>query len=517
ARALVHSGEALELLARDAEAHDRFARAAELDPELADAEEGLLRACCKLGRDDQALPHAKRHARLRRFDARSLQLLADTQFSSSNLQTCLRTYRRAIRTDPESPAIRSAYLFAAIHDLRQTPASLRALHEEWFRRHAPGREAHEFPNGAREKLRIGYVSIEFRSSPTEYFLLPLLEAHDREQFEIYCYHFWRSNDAVTDKYKQASTHWRDIATASEDEMLRTMRQDELDILIDASGHFAPRLMSALARRAAPVQVALPIYPATRGCPEIDYILSDRWTTPDRVAEAQYVEQVWRIPAGYVVYAPPAGAPKPGELPAQANGHITFGLFQRPAKFNDELWRAAGAILQRTPGSHLLVHHGTRDLDEPESGTRVRIRQILAAHGVAKERIDFAGRREIRQHMETVAQADIALDTFPYSGHTTTGDALWMGVPVVTFAGRTHASRVSCGLVARIGLDDWVASSLEEYVGIAVAKAQDRGALGALRSELRRRMANSSVCQARLVVRELEEAYRAMRAAATRAV
>ena len=509
ARALVHMGEAFEILSRDEDSYARFKRAAKLEPDCADAVEGLVRAACKLGWDEEALQHAKRAARLRRFDARSLQVVADMQFYSAQLESCLRTYRRALRADPDSPGIYSAYLFATIHDPRQTPQSLREVHKDWFRRHPAKRDGFEFRGTPHKKPRVGYFSIEFRSSPTEYFLLPLLETHDRQEFEIYCYNFSRRTDSVTERYEQAASCWRDISAAGEDEILRTIREDEIDVLVDTSGHFAPRMQPVFARRAAPVQVLLPIYPASTGCPKIDYVISDRWTTPDSESETQYVEQVCRLASGYIVYAPPPNAPPVNGLPAAENGYVTFGLFQRPAKFNSALWLAIARILEQTPQSRLLVHHGTRDLDDPEKFMRRTIRSTFAQHGIASERIEFAGRRELREHLETVARCDIALDTFPYSGHTTTGDALWMGVPVVTLAGHTHASRVSTGFLSRLGLEDWVADSLDDYVGLAASKARDPEALAALRAGLRRRMSESSICKARLVTRELEAAYRQM--------
>jgi protein O-GlcNAc transferase len=509
ALAMMHMGEALELLSRDTDAYARFRSAIELEPNLVEAIDGVVRLACKLGHDEEALRQARRAARLHRFNARSLQILADMQFYSSQLQTCLRTYRRAMRADPASPGIHSAYLFASIHDPRQTPASLRALHEEWFRLHASPRDLYAFPHIRHPKPRIGYVSVEFRSSPAEYFLLPLLEAHDRDQFDIYCYHFSRRDDEITLKYQQAATHWRNLSTSSQDEGLRTIRADQLDILVDTSGHFDPRIQSVLARRAAPVQMLLPIYPASTGCPELDYVITDRWTTPDADSETQYRQQVCRLPSGYVIYAPPSEAPAPNALPALQNGYLTFGLFQRPAKFNDGLWCAISRILQNTPHSRLLLHHGTRDLDKVESSVPRNIIRTLAVSGIDPDRLEFVGRRNLPLHLETVSRCDIALDTFPYSGHTTTGDALWMGVPVVTLGGSTHASRVSAGLLARLRLEDWIAASLDDYALCAANKAQALPALSALRRELRTRMSQSSICNPRVVVRELENVYRGL--------
>ena len=511
--ALVHYGEALELLDRRPEATRSFERSIELDPEAVLGYEGLARACQNLGLESCALTHLKRAARLRRFDGRSLQLVADAQFQVGKLHSCLRSYRRAMKLEPSSSGIHSGYLFASLHDCRQTPLDLRRSHENWFDLHSDDSvPKHEFLNqpDPNRRLRIGYISCEFQSSPAEHFLLPLLQAHDREGFAVYCYHASHKDDEITEEYKKAAECWRQLKVAKSPQILKTILEDQIDILVDTSGHFAPHVLPVYQSRPAPVQVALPSYPFTTGCKEIDFIFSDRWTTPDKEFESQYSEKaVYRIQSGYVAYAPPRNVPDINALPAIENGFVTFGLFQRPAKFNEELWCAIAKILKETARSRLLVHHGTRDLDEPGSGIRKDILGILENHGVAGDRMDFAGRLDIRDHLSTIARVDIALDTFPYSGHTTTGDSLWMGVPVVTFAGATHASRVSCGLLSRVGMDEWVGTSIQEYVQIAIFQSRDIRNLARLRTSLRPRMAESSICQSEIVTREMEAGYRWM--------
>jgi len=498
--ALTHAylGEAFELLSQPEEAVRCFEASIGIDRNLFAAHEGLLRGYACLGLDRRGLECARLLARRRKFDVTSLHLLADAQFQAAQIETSLRTYRRALRTDPTLAGTRSGFLFAAVHSPRESITSLRKLHEEWFRLHAtPGRE-HKFraPAAAR-RLRVGYFSIEYRVSPATYFLLPILEGHNREEFEIYGYHASRAVDETTKQYREATEHWRELGTADVPQALDMIRSDEIDILVDTSGHFAPKLLPLFQHRGAPIQAALPLYPATTGCAEIDYVLTDRWITPDAVHAKQYAERdVYRVPAGSVVFAPPREAPDVTPLPFLKNGFITFGLFQRPAKWNQELWNAVSRILELTPHSRLLLHHGTHDFD-------------LARVPLPRERLLFTGRQDIREHLQTVACADIALDTFPYSGHTTTGDALWMGVPVVTMAGERHASRVSASLLWRLGLPDWVASSWEEYVQIAVERARSLPSLAALRERLRPHMAVSSVVNGKTVTRDIEAGYRIM--------
>jgi protein O-GlcNAc transferase len=259
-----------------------------------------------------------------------------------------------------------------------------------------------------------------------------------------------------------------------------------------------------------VQVAYPNYPCTTGCKEIDFFISDRWTTPDEGFERQYSEkEVYRIPSGYVIYMPPENTPGISELPARRNGYVTFGLFQRAVKYSESLWDAIAEILRRTPRSRLLVQHASRDLDEPGTWIRNLITDALGDRGIEAERIDFVGTKGVHEHLEVVSRVDIALDSFHYSGQTTTCASLWMGVPVVSLGGDCHASRVGYALLSRIGLSDWAATSLEEYIQIGVSKARDVEGMDALRAGLRERMARSSVCRPEIVVREIEDGYRWM--------
>ena len=512
ASALAHYGEALELLGRVSEASRFFKRSIEIDPNCVFGYEGLARSYQNLGQEGLVLKCFRRAARLRRFDASGLHQLADAQFQVGKLHSCLRSYRRAIRLNPVSSGIRSGYLFASLHDLEQTPLDLKRSHESWFELHPESSIPRcEFPNDPdpSRRVRIGYVSWEYRSSPTEYFLLPLLQAHHRDEFSVYCYHTAGKDDEVTGEYQEAAEYWRDLKRMQPSQTLRTILEDRIDILVDTSGHFTPDVLRVFHQRGAPVQVALPVYPCTTGCKEIDFMLSDRWTTPDERFESQYSEKVYRLPSGYVVYNPPRDAPEMTSLPAIDHRFVTFGLFQRPAKLNKELWRATAEILRETCGSRLLVHNGAKDLDGPESDIRRDITSILKELGVAADRVDFAGRRDIRDHLTTVAGVDIALDTFPYSGHTTTGDALWMGVPVVTYAGATHASRVSCSLLSRVGMSEWVGTSIQEYIEIAISRSRDIRSLALTRASLRERMAESSICRPEIVIREMETGYRWM--------
>jgi protein O-GlcNAc transferase len=506
---LTYYGKALESLGRWTEAVEAHRRSIDLDRRSVNSYESLA----ALYRDrrfyDRSYWYATRAAKLKRFDERSLYILACSYFQVGNLRSALRTYRRAIKGINSD--CYSGYLMALVHDSKQTPQSLRRAHEQWFVLHG-GRPADSvtFANDCdpNRRLRIGYISADFRAAPAQYFLLPVLSAHDHSKFNIHCYSLTDLQDSITERYKNATNCWRQPGNI--EELRRLVLEDNIDILIDVSGHFAPHGLAALHQRSAPVQVTYLNYPCTTGCKEIDFFLTDSWITPEAKAfEQQYSERaVYRVPKGCLVYAPPVDTIEVTALPALSNGYVTFGLFQRPAKFNDDLWDTVAEILRTLPESRLLVHHANRDLEEPVSVTRNQIVNALAGRGIDASRLDFVGFKDVRGDLEVISRVDIALDTFPYSGHTTTCSSLWMGVPVVSLPGATHASRVSYSFLARLGLSDWAGTSTEAYVKIATSKARDWAALSRLRACLRTQM-EASINQPDIVVREIEAGFRLM--------
>jgi predicted O-linked N-acetylglucosamine transferase (SPINDLY family) len=507
-------GRILELRSNWAGAVDAYWQSIDLDENIVESCERLADLYTGLRYCGRSRWYAARAARLRNFDTLSLQVLARTQYRVGKLRASLRTYRLAMRRSPADPRLHSAYLMALLHDERQTPSSLKEANEGWFRVHCPDPPAEtafaNLPDPAR-KLRLGYLCCELRESPGRHFFLPILQNHDRQDFEIYCYHMAAVNDSLTEEFKKSADYWRDAAGKHPDQIKEQILRDGIDVLIERSGHIASwQSGGVFQRRAAPVQAAYLNYPCTTGCHEIDYFISDRWTTPDDEFARQYAERaVYRMPSGSLFYRPYSAAPEITDLPASSNGYLTFGLFQRPAKFNSALWDAIAGTLQKSENARLLVQHADNELEETGGEVRNRVLAALRQRGVANDRVDFLGGQDPLDHLRVLATVDIALDTFPYNGATTTCACLWMGVPVVTLAGAIHASRIGCALLSRVGLEDWVARSVEEYVQIAASKANSLTGLAQLRSSLRARMRESSLCRPEIVVRELEQGYRWM--------
>jgi predicted O-linked N-acetylglucosamine transferase (SPINDLY family) len=281
-----------------------------------------------------------------------------------------------------------------------------------------------------------------------------------------------------------------------------MAADGVDVLLDLSGHFPGNRLQVMARRAAPVQATYPNYPSTTGCPNLDYFFTDVWNSPPGTDD-QYSESLYRLPGGCLRFEPP---PAPDVTPRLPDGPVTFGLFQRAIKYSGSLWEMVAGTLEAVPDSRLLVHSSDLAWDVPGSGLLTRVRSQLEGKGVAPERVAFVGRRDMQDHLQVVGSVDIALDSYPYGGQTTTMECLWMGVPVVSRRGATHVSRVSGALLSRAGLDRLVADDSPGYVAAAAALAGDRDELQRLRSSLRSRVIDAGLIDGPRLCREMERAF-----------
>jgi predicted O-linked N-acetylglucosamine transferase (SPINDLY family) len=292
------------------------------------------------------------------------------------------------------------------------------------------------------------------------------------------------------------------------EIAARIQADEIDILVDVSGHLRQHRLSVFALRPAPVQVCFPNYLGTTGMPAIGHIFTDRWVCPPG-AESQYSEHPYVLSRGYLVYQPPPQPPPVTALPCDATGITTFGLFQWPAKLNSGVWDAVAGVLRVCPESRLLFHYASAELDEPDSPARLAVEAELATRRISRERLIFRGSISKDAYLALLGEADIALDTFPFNGVTTTCECLLMGVPVVTLPGSIHSSRVGYEILQRVGLGALAASHPDAYIRIASGLAADRGRLRAMRRELRPMLQHSSLCNAEPLVRELENAYRSL--------
>jgi len=331
--------------------------------------------------------------------------------------------------------------------------------------------------------------------------------HDPAQVEVFCYHAAKAYDRQSEWYRQIG-HWTDCSAMDTAGIVELVRRDAIDILVDLSGFSPNNVLEVFARRAAPIQVAYPNLPSTTGLGNMDYILTDHWICPHGL-EKQYTEETVSIPSGYIVYVPPDDSPALTALPAVGNGCITFGLFQRIPKLNSAVLDVVAAVLRACPAARLLIQNGNATLDDLNSRWRPRLLQEFEARGVERERLRIVGGRPQLESMAIMAEADIALDAFPYSGQTTTCECLWMGVPVVTLSSTRHGGRVATALLQRMGLGHLSATTPDEYVHAAATLAADVHALANLRAGMRERMNRGSLLDSPRLGRELDAAYRWM--------
>jgi protein O-GlcNAc transferase len=503
-------GRTLAALGREDEALQAFATAIQLDPEDSFAFECLADLRGRFKHDDQAVSCCERAVELDPESPSALTRLAVAYSNVGELDRSIWTFRNVLRLHPDFTTARTLLLQALLHHPATPPREILEEHRQWAEFQSLTREGFVAFDNSRvsdRRLRIGYMSAEFYFNPSLFFLAPILGNHDPESFETFFYHTRPEHDEWTARFQSMTSNWRDVHGLTDEQVADLVQQDRIDILVDVSGHFPYGRLGVFMLRAAPVQVEYLNYQATSGLADMDYFLTDEWTDPAGLTEEHYTEQLCRLPSGYLAYLPPEDAPAVSPLPALRNGYLTFGLFQRPSKTNDGVWDAVAQSLLHVPRSRLLVHYVTRDFDNPNSRVRRSIREALASRGVDEQRLEFKGALGMSEHLACVAHADIALDTFPYNGQTTTCECLWMGLPVITLTGNSHVSRVTHAILHRVGLGDWATSSIQEYSEIATRVELNE--LAELRAGMRERLADSSLLDGGRVTREIEQAYRSM--------
>jgi predicted O-linked N-acetylglucosamine transferase (SPINDLY family) len=483
-----------------------FQAAVKRQPNYAEAMNNLSAVLSEEGRLTESAQWARRAAMTKPGYAEPLNNLGNTLVKQGLVEEAVEAYRGAVSASPRQWQAWSNLLLG-MHYLPDVPS------EELFAMHARvGREmienaatlgAHGNGRDPERRLRIGYVSADLRTHSVCYFALPMLQHHDRSAVEVFCYADTARPDEMTARAKSLADEWRSITGLPDDAVAAMIREDRIDVLVDLSGHTLGNRLPVFARRAAPVQVTYLGYPDTTGLATMDYRLTDSFADPVGEADARTIEKLVRIERCAWSYSPVSSAP---EITARKPGPVTFGTFNALAKINSQVLATWAGILRETPGSRLMIKAGAMS----EAPARERFTRAMAAHGIEKSRLLLAGHRaDPREHLSMYGSIDVALDPFPYNGTTTTCEALWMGVPVVTLAGRAHAGRVGISLLNAVGLSDLVAKDLEHYRHLAAGLAGDPDRLQRLRAELRDRMRGSALMDGAGFSRALETAYRQM--------
>jgi protein O-GlcNAc transferase len=489
---------------RAAEQYRRYLKTHPGDPEAL----GNLGACCfHLGELEAAATHY-REALKRRADPGWLDGLGATLCRQGRISEALEVHREAIRLSPGHAALRSNLLLTLNYLPNITPEEALQEHRRWEQYgNTPSRGLNRFRNTVdpKRRLRIGYVSPDFRVHSVAYFLESLIANHEATEVEIYAYSCSGQRDETTDRLHAWTHHWRDISGLDDSAAFATIQTDTIDILVDLAGHTGGNRLPLFRKRPAPVQVTYLGYPATTGLEAMDYRLTDALADPPGY-EPHYREKLIRLPGCFLCYRPPVHSPPIAPGPVAKNGYITFGSFNNQAKINEDVIAVWSNLLHAVPTARLLIKNPSLS----DLATRELCRARFAEHGMGGERLELIGLAATTEaHLATYHAVDIALDTFPYNGTTTTCEAIWMGVPVISLAGRAHAGRVGVTVLTALGLEAYVADTRDEYVRKAQELASGGQKLAGLRDSLRATMRNSDLCDDRTFAQRVEEAYRTM--------
>jgi predicted O-linked N-acetylglucosamine transferase (SPINDLY family) len=430
--------------------------------------------------------------------------------SQGDIAGAITTYRRALELEPRHWDAASNLLFSLHLDPSATPESIFAEHvsvgadlAEAIPSAAPSALGASLEPAAGRRLRIGYVSPDLRSHPVAHFFEPVLTAHDRTAFEVFCYSDAQFPDTVTQRLAQLSEHFVPSASWSHEALRSRIAADRIDILVDLAGHTANNRLPVFAQRPCPVQIGWLGYFDTTGLRAVDYRIADAASVPPD-AERYFVERVVRLPRSANCFLPPPG-PGPSPAPASASGVITFGCFNNPAKIGRAVVKTFARVLAAVPRSRIKLKY----LAFNEAALCERYRGWFVEEGIAPERVLFEGPSSLERFLEAFSSIDIALDPFPYSGETTALHTLWMGVPLVALEGPTLVQRLASRVLRIAGCHDWVAREQDDYVRIAAALASDIPHLERCRRTLREQLRASPLLDHVGVTRELEEAYRTL--------
>ena len=467
-----------------------FEHAIELEPQNTKFLSNCGEACRRAGWIDDAIEHCRAAVASAPSSAIAFYNLGAALLAAGEAEQAHSALKHGLALQPGAITQRSSLLFVLCHLENFDRKEILAEHMRWNELHAralaPLKPPQLSPTEPARKIRVGFVSADFRQHSLAYFIEPLFAHHDRERFEFFGYSNTLKPDDVTGQLRPQVAHWRDITALSDEGAAGLIAEDQIDVLIDLSGHTARSRLLVFARKPAPVQITYVGYPNTTGMTAMDYRISDSYMDPPGVSEAMYTETLLRMPHGLWCYRPPALAPAINALPAQKNGWITFGSPHGIAKINQSVLEVWADVLEQVPDSRLVM------AGVPEGATRRRLKESFSSKGIEASRIEILGKLNFDDYFKFYHRVDVVLDAFPYTGGTTTCESLWMGIPVITLAGDYGVSRAGVSLLSGAGLSEMIAASVVQYAQIAVRLSRDVTALAELRAGLRERLKQSSL-------------------------
>ena len=505
--AYVNLGDALTDRRRIDEAVEVYRRAISVNPNSAIAYSNLASAYRIQLRFDEAEKMALHALEIQPGHIVALITLGNIYLIQGRADTAIAMYRKVLELEPDN-TIAGGNMLMDMHylndysaqDLYAAARNLGTMLEA---------RKHTLPPPAnladkQRRLRLGYVSADFRTHPVGYFIEQVLAHHDKSQFEVVCYSNNSKEDQLTARLRRHADSWQTVLHQSDEALAQKIRLDGIDILVDLSGHTSGNCLPTFTHKPAPVQATWLGYFDTTGLSSIDYIIGDRFLIPP-AEERHYSERVVRLPNAYLCFSPPEFDIEPGPLPAVTNAKITFGCFNHPAKLTAAVISCWSRLLQALPQAQLHLKYASFG----DNTVRRRYLDLFGRQGINPERIHFSGVTPRHDYLATYRKIDIGLDGFPFNGCTTTMESLWMGVPVITLRGDRYVGHMGETILKHLGLEECIADNEDTYIARAIALASDLPRLTTLRNGLRQRLLESPLCDGPGFTRSLEAAYRQM--------
>lgn len=487
------------------EAIAAFRRALAIAPDDAKVYNDLSIAQAALGHADEALGAAERAVELEPGFANAHVNLGNVLKHRGEVLRAIGAFRQALAVQPGNAAARDNLIYTLEFAPGVDEGTIEMEKAGWQRdaghERAEQQRLELVDRDPARRLRIGYLSPDFRDHVVGRNLLPLFKEYDRREFEVFCYSGVVCPDALTAQFRKLSNGWRSTLGMHDTALAKIMREDAVDILVDLTQHMDGNRLPVFSRRPAPVQVSFAGYPAGTAADAIEYRISDRYLEGGVTKNAEGRERIFWIDS-FWCYDPCGMEEEISGSPAKASGRVTFGSLNNYCKVNDPVLKLWARLLAKVEDSRLMIL-------SPRGSHRQHAMSMFAAEGVAEDRIEFVEPCARGSYLKLYHRIDVALDPFPYNGHTTSLDALWMGVPVVSLSGERPVSRAGLSQLSNLGLRELIAFSEDEYVEIAMRLAHDIPRLDELRRTLRSRMEGSVLMDAPRFAHGIEAAYRAM--------
>lgn len=506
-RVLNNLTDVLHRQGKDAQAEEMAKKTLELNPNLVEAHGNLGNVYKKQGNYEKAEFHFKEALKLEPDQAKVLYHLGATLLFSNRHKEASEHLRKAVEINPEFYQSHSSLVYALNYIEQQDQQHVFEEHRQWGTQHSAGIQEEGWPwieRDLRKKLRIGFVSPDFRAHVVALFIQQLFKHYDKNQFEFYGYAEVENPDGYTSTFMNLLDGWRSTIGVPDQEVYQTIKNDHIDILIDLAGHSAGNRLKVFSMKPAPIQVSYLGYINTTGLQEMDYRFCDAYVNPHKT-QAYYTEQLIHLPGSFSCYEPINPSPPVAETPGLTNQYVTFGCFNNTNKLTPGTIRVWSELLKELPSSKLLLK--SSHLNDPQTIERFKV-QFLE-QGVKEEQLIFEGSSEIYEYLASYNKIDIALDPFPHNGGTTSHDLLWMGVPMITLEGDRYVSRFGLSILTNLGYPEWIASNEKEYIHKASALASDLDALNTIRLGLREKMNTSPLCDGTTFSRNFERTLRSL--------